>query len=160
LRLIVAAIGRLRAGPEAALIEDYAGRIRAGGRRVGLTGIEIVELEAAKGAEGAARLAREGELLKSAVPDGAISIALDERGRQLSSAEFAVLLARHVSDGAHSMAFLIGGADGLAAETRDCAALQLAFGKATWPHLLVRAMLVEQIYRAMTILAGHPYHRA
>lgn len=160
MRLAVAAVGRLKSGPEADLVADYAGRIRAVGRAIGVAEFTIVEVEAPKGLEAPARKARESTLLLAAIPAKGRRAALDERGAQFSSAAFAKLIGDWRDRGAPDAAFLIGGADGLEASVRESAEAVVAFGKATWPHMLVRAMLCEQIYRAMTILSGHPYHRA
>lgn len=160
MRLIVAAVGRLKSGPEAELVRDYAARIRAGGRRVGVTGFSLSEIDAPRGLDRRARLTREAERLAAAAPANAKRIVLDERGESRSSEDFAKLLAKWRDGGAPAACFFIGGADGLSPSIRDSADATLAFGLATWPHMLVRAMLCEQIYRAMTILAGHPYHRA
>ena len=160
MRLVIAAVGRLKSGPEADLIADYAARIKAGGKALGITDFSISEVEAPKGLEGVQRQSREGELLAAALPDSGWRIALDERGKELGSAEFAKLSETKRDQGSPAISFIIGGADGLVPAIRESANSTLAFGKATWPHMLVRAMLCEQIYRAMTILAGHPYHRA
>jgi len=160
MRLTVAAVGRLRDGPQAALVEDYAARIRALGRIVGITAFDLTEVEAPKALTGDARCAREAALLAEAARGAARRVVLDERGRDLSSAAIAATIAGWRDEGAREIAFLIGGADGHAASTREAADLVMRFGAATWPHMLARAMLSEQIYRAMTILAGHPYHRA
>lgn len=159
MRLKIAAVGRLRSGPEAALVEEYATRIRAAGRALGFSDFRIDEVEAPKGLDGEARRRKESAALLDASAGGARRIALDERGRALSSEEFATLIARWRDEGAPEIAFLIGGADGHERSLLDSANLALAFGKATFPHMLVRVMLAEQIYRAVTILAGHPYHR-
>ncbi|MBB5517901.1 23S rRNA (pseudouridine(1915)-N(3))-methyltransferase RlmH [Amphiplicatus metriothermophilus] len=159
MRLVVAAIGRAKNAPEAALVDDYAARIRAAGRAVGFSDFAIIESEAPKGLDGPARRTRESALLAAAIPDRARRIVLDERGKPLASADFAALLGRWRDQGAPAAAFLIGGADGHDPSLREKADLVLSFGPATWPHMLVRAMLCEQIYRAMTILSGHPYHR-
>ncbi|MEE8272998.1 MAG: 23S rRNA (pseudouridine(1915)-N(3))-methyltransferase RlmH, partial [Alphaproteobacteria bacterium] len=108
---------------------------------------------------GEALTRHEADLLLGAVPSGATVVALDEAGRDLSSGEFAVRLAGWRDGGVRDVAFLIGGADGHGEAVRGRADLTLAFGRATWPHLMVRAMLAEQVYRAQTILDGHPYHR-
>lgn len=159
MRLSVAAIGRLRSGPELDLVEDYAARIRAAGRALGVTHFDIREFEAPKGISGPARRTRESALLAEASGEAARRVALDERGESLSSEEFARRIGRWRDDGAGEIAFLVGGADGHdPALVVDCD-LVVAFGRATFPHMLVRVMLVEQIYRAMTILSGHPYHR-
>lgn len=159
MRLTVAAIGRLRGGPESTLIEDYAARIRASGRALGFSRFDIREFEAPKGLEGLKRRHREGELLREAT-EGAKRVILDEHGEAISSEAFAARIGRWRDDGSGEIAFLIGGADGHHPELLENADVKLAFGKATFPHLLVRVMLVEQIYRAMTIISGHPYHRA
>jgi len=120
---------------------------------------DIREVEERKKLPDAERRAREGELLAGACPDGAVGVALDERGKSLTSAEMAQKIGEW-RDSGRDIAFLIGGADGLAPEIRDSADIVLCFGAQTWPHMLARALLVEQIYRAQEILAGHPYHRA
>jgi 23S rRNA (pseudouridine1915-N3)-methyltransferase len=104
-------------------------------------------------------MAAEAALLARAVPEGAVVVALDERGSLMSSPELAATLAQWRDAGRGDVAFLIGGADGLATDLRDRADLSLSFGKMVWPHMLVRVMLVEQLYRAASILAGAPYHR-
>ncbi|HXI86630.1 MAG TPA: 23S rRNA (pseudouridine(1915)-N(3))-methyltransferase RlmH [Parvularculaceae bacterium] len=160
MRLIIAAVGRLKSGPESTLVEDYSTRLRGVGRGLGFGEFRIVEVEAPKGLEGAMRRAKESALLLEATAKGARLVALDERGRNLSSEDFAKRIAQWRDEGAGEIAFLIGGADGHEEALRESADLLVSFGKATWPHMLVRAMLCEQIYRAMTILSGHPYHRA
>lgn len=159
MRLTVAAIGRLRSGPELDLIDEYAGRIRAIGKPLGVTPFDIREFEAPRGLAGATRQAREADLLSGAGGAGAKRVALDETGENMSSEEFARRIGRWRDDGAPEIAFLIGGADGFDRALVAKTDLVVAFGRATFPHMLVRAMLVEQIYRAMTILSGHPYHR-
>lgn len=158
MRLSVAAIGRLRGGPEADLVDDYAARIRAAGRAQGVTRFDVREFEAPKGLSGVKRRQAESALLKDAAGD-AILVALDERGDTLGSADFAGRIGKWRDAGAAEVAFLVGGADGHEPSLVAEADLAVAFGRATFPHLLVRVMLVEQIYRAMTILSGHPYHR-
>lgn len=157
MRVTVAAVGRLRGGPESDLIESYAARIRGAGRAIGITAFDIREVEAPKSLSGEKRQERESALLAEAAP-AARRIALDERGDIVSSAEFAARMGRWRDDGAAEIAYLIGGADGHHASLQVEA--RFAFGRATFPHLLVRVMLAEQIYRAVTILSGHPYHRA
>ncbi len=159
MKISVAAIGRLRGGPELELINDYSDRIRAAGRAVGVTGFQIVELEAPKGLSGPERRQRESALLDHCAGATAKRIVLDETGKSLSSEAFAGLIGQWRDNGAREVAFLIGGADGHEKSLLDSANMALAFGKATFPHMLVRVMLAEQIYRAVTILAGHPYHR-
>jgi 23S rRNA (pseudouridine1915-N3)-methyltransferase len=152
LRIAIVAVGRARDGPERALFRSYVERLP--------WGVKLVEVEAKGRASGAAELKqREAELLLAAMPDGALAIALDERGRQFSSAAFAERLGRWRDEGVEP-AFLIGGADGLGEAVRRRAALLLSLGAMTWPHMLARAMLAEQLWRAHAILSGHPYHRA
>jgi 23S rRNA (pseudouridine1915-N3)-methyltransferase len=139
--------------PEAALARDYAERASASGRSFGLGPVGIVEVEArkpGKPAEAEAILARAGE---------AQLIACDERGRAMTSRDFAARLAALRDDGVRHLAFAIGGADGLDAAVTGAAIQTLSLGPQTWPHALARAMLAEQVYRAVTILAGAPYHR-
>jgi 23S rRNA (pseudouridine1915-N3)-methyltransferase len=157
LRLLIAAVGRI--GPREAerrLIDDYRDRATRTGRPLGLGPVEEIEVEDRKGGG----MAAEGALLARAVPAGARIVALDERGRMLPSPDFAAVLARWRDDGAGVAAFVIGGAEGLDPALRDRADLVLSFGPMVWPHRLVRVMLAEQLYRAATILAGGPYHRA
>ena len=152
MRLTIACIGRAGRGPERDLYEHYAGRIR--------WPLALRELEEKKKLPPAELIRREGALLLGAVPDKAVRVALDRRGKVLDSETFARRLARWRDDGVADVAFLIGGADGHGEPLLHKAALVLSFGAMTWPHLLARAMLAEQIYRAQQLLAGHPYHRA
>lgn len=152
MRLWLAAVGRCKAGPHRDLYEDYAGRIA--------WPLTLREVEARKRVEGDELKRLEADLLMEAIPPGATLVALDERGRTLSSEDFAAKMGGWRDGGTADLAFVIGGADGLADGIRKRAALVLAFGPMTWPHMLVRGMLAEQIYRAQQILAGHPYHRA
>nr|WP_112873566.1 23S rRNA (pseudouridine(1915)-N(3))-methyltransferase RlmH [Paracoccus endophyticus] len=157
MRVRIAAVGRLAArAPERALIDDYLARFAQTGRALGLGPAEVVEVEDRRGG---GRLA-EAALLGRAVPEGAAVIALDERGRLLSSPDFAAALGRWRDDGRSDAVALIGGADGLDPALRDRADLVVSFGAMVWPHMLARVMLAEQLYRAATILAGSPYHRA
>jgi 23S rRNA (pseudouridine1915-N3)-methyltransferase len=159
MKLHVLAIGRLKAGPELALFDDYLKRARGLGRSCGVTDIGARDFPEAKLPDAKARMAAEAALLASATPDPSFRIVLDERGKALTSDDFAHLLERHLDQGTGSLAFLIGGPDGHAPETRGKAGLLLSFGPMTWPHRLARVMLAEQIYRAVTILVKHPYHR-
>jgi 23S rRNA (pseudouridine1915-N3)-methyltransferase len=156
MRLTVCAVGRLRAGPERALVDDYLDRVDRTGRSLGLGPVSEQEVEDRKGGG----MAAEAALLERAIPEGAVVVALDERGKLLSSPDFAGLLAGWRDAGRGDAAFLIGGADGLAPDLRGRADLALSFGPMVWPHMLVRVMLAEQLYRATSILAGAPYHRA
>jgi 23S rRNA (pseudouridine1915-N3)-methyltransferase len=155
MRVHVCAVGRLRAGPEHALITDYQTRFDRTGRGLGLGPATLSEVEDKKGGGQTA----EAQLLRRAVPKGALICALDERGKTLTSPEFAQLIAKWRDSGRQEVAFLIGGADGLHPDLRQEAEIALSFGKMVWPHMLARAMLLEQLYRAASILAGAPYHR-
>ena len=160
MRLVVAALGRLRDGPERELAERYRKRAEQLGRRIGFRHVEVVEIRESRAADVGKRMVEESIALANVIPDKAVTVILDQRGDSLDSAALAGLLARWRDDGRPAAVFVIGGDDGLAAALRHKATVRLAFGAATWPHQLVRAMLLEQIYRAVTILAGHPYHRA
>ncbi len=151
MRLAIIAVGRLRQGPERALLEHYLGRIAGG--------VELREVEEKRKLPAEALIAREGELLRRAIPAGAVVVALDRRGRTLSCEQFARKLGEWRDGGIGHVAFLIGGAEGLDAGLVGDADLAWSLGAVTWPHLLMRALLAEQLYRAQQILAGHPYHR-
>lgn len=158
MHIAIAAIGKLRAGPEATQINTYLGRARDTGRSLGFSGFAIDEFEPPRGLKGSARTAKEAAWFTE-IADGAL-IALDERGKNPDSEAFAHLLANLRDEGAKRATFAIGGADGHSREIVASARHSIAFGAATWPHMLVRVMLSEQLYRSMTILSGHPYHRA
>jgi 23S rRNA (pseudouridine1915-N3)-methyltransferase len=160
MRLVVAAIGRLKDGPERELAERYRKRAEQTGRRIGFRDTEVVEIRESRAQETAKRMTEESIALANVIPDRAVTIMLDQHGESLDSATLANRLAKWRDDGRPAAVFIIGGDDGLAPILRDKASLKLAFGAATWPHQLVRVMLLEQIYRAVTILSGHPYHRA
>jgi 23S rRNA (pseudouridine1915-N3)-methyltransferase len=151
MRLHIVAVGKLKAGPHAALVRHYAERLA--------WPLAVREVEEKRPLPAAELKEREGALLLAAVPPGAVLVSLDERGRTLASAAFAQKLAQWRDGGTSDLAFVIGGADGLAEAVRQKAQLVLSLGAMTWPHLLVRGMLLEQLYRAQQILAGHPYHR-
>lgn len=156
MRVTILAVGRLRAGPEAALVSDYLTRFDRTGRALGLGPARVVEIEDRRGGGAPA----EAALLRAAIPRDAVAIALDERGATPTSPEFAALLRRHADAGARDLVFLVGGADGLDPGLRSTCDSTLSFGRMVWPHMLARVMLAEQLYRAATILAGGPYHRA
>jgi 23S rRNA (pseudouridine1915-N3)-methyltransferase len=157
MKLRVVAVGRAKGGPEAALIAEYAKRLQ--------WPLSLEEVEERRALAGPELKAREADLLEQALAKGAkkggrqILVALDEHGKSMTSRDFAGRLAAWQDQGAGEIAFVLGGADGLAESLRKRADLLLCLGQMTWPHLLARAMLVEQIYRAQQILAGHPYHR-
>lgn len=159
MRVVIAAVGRLKQGPERELAERYRKRIEQAGRSVGVRDIEIVEVRESRAQEPEKRVIEESIALANLIPEGAMLAILDERGENPGSAAFAGLLQRWQQDG-RTAVFIIGGPDGLTPALRAKADLTLAFGNATWPHQLVRIMLLEQVYRAVTILSGHPYHRA
>ncbi len=156
----VAAIGKLKSGPEKLLAEDYAGRIAVMGKKAAVTEIKIGDWAESQKPDAVQRMAEEETLLWSAVPQGAHVIALDERGKSYSSESFAQHLTKLRDHGAGDIVFLLGGPDGHSAATRQKAQELLAFGPMTWPHRLARIMLLEQIYRSVTIMLNHPYHRA
>ncbi len=156
MRVHLCAVGRLRKGPERALVDDYSARFDRTGRALGLGPLITHEVEDRRGGSKAG----EAVLLRRACPEGAVMVVLDERGVMLDSPAFAARLAGWRDGGPRDLAFFIGGADGLADDLRSDAALALSFGAMVWPHMLVRVMLVEQLYRAATILAGGPYHRS
>ena len=157
MRLALLAVGKR--GPFDAETDDYLSRAQAAGRPLGWRGPALHAVEAPKALRGAERQAREADLLRQAVPDGARVVVLDERGEDRTSRQLARLIERE-PDG---LAFLIGGADGFAdalrADLAPRTAATLRFGRAVWPHMLARLMLAEQLYRSATILTGHPYHR-
>ncbi len=151
MRFVIVAVGRGGKGPEQAILAEYAGRLRPP--------IDLKEVEERRPMTPAERKPREAEKLLAAVPPGAKIVALDERGKSLTSAEFAATLGAWRDQGAPAVAFLIGGADGHDDSVRQKADLVLNLGTLTWPHMLVRGLIAEQIYRAQCILDGHPYHR-
>lgn len=155
MRVTICAIGRLRAGPELDLIKDYLQRFDRTGRNLGLGPAQIIELEDKKGGGSAA----EAVLLERAIPKGAKVCTMDERGKVMTSPDFASLMGNWRDQGTSDLAFIIGGADGLTKELRAQADTSLSFGKMVWPHMLARVMLTEQLYRAASILSGSPYHR-
>jgi 23S rRNA (pseudouridine1915-N3)-methyltransferase len=144
MRLVVIAIGRLKQGPERELAERYQKRFDDIGRKLGFRGVETVEIPESR----------------AATPEKSVLVTLDERGENIDSAAFSRHLERWRDRSVSCTTFVIGGADGLSPDLRRNGQLAMAFGAATWPHQMVRIMLLEQLYRAATILAGHPYHRA
>ncbi|MEO1640053.1 MAG: 23S rRNA (pseudouridine(1915)-N(3))-methyltransferase RlmH [Pseudomonadota bacterium] len=156
MRVQICAVGRLRKGPERDLYDDYLTRFDRTGRALSLGPAQLIEVEDKKGGG----MAGEATLLRRAVPDGALICAMDERGEVMSSPGFAALLAKWRDQGRQDVSFIIGGADGIDESLRAEADAALSFGKMVWPHMLVRVMLAEQLYRAASILSGGPYHRA
>ncbi|MFD2173100.1 23S rRNA (pseudouridine(1915)-N(3))-methyltransferase RlmH [Rhodobacter lacus] len=155
MKVTICAVGKLRKGPEHDLISDYLDRFGKAGRAQGLGPALVVEVEDKRNLG----MEAEAALLERALPAGAVVITLDERGDLVSSPEFAARLGGW-RDSARDLAFVIGGADGIAPGLRAKADWSLSFGRMVWPHMLVRVMLAEQLYRAGQILAGTPYHRA
>jgi 23S rRNA (pseudouridine1915-N3)-methyltransferase len=160
MRIIIAAIGRLKQGPETELAERYAKRAAQTGRGLGLRDVEVIEIRESRAAVAGKRMLEESIALANVIPQGAAVVLLDARGDALDSAGLAGQLAKWRGNDRPAVVFIIGGADGLSPSLADRADLRLSFGAATWPHQLVRVMLLEQLYRATTILTGHPYHRA
>jgi len=160
MRLVVIAIGRLKQGPERELAERYQKRFDEIGRKLGFRGIEIVEIPESRARDTATRMAEEAAAISAAIPEKSVLVALDEHGENIDSTAFARHLGRWRDQSVPSTVFVIGGADGLSPDLRRKEKLGIAFGAATWPHQMVRIMLLEQLYRSATILAGHPYHRA
>lgn len=152
MRVLLVAVGRSRDREVAALVERYARRCP--------WPLETVEVQPRGRLDPRRLAAEESRLLLAAVPDGAAIVALDEHGEQPDSERFARRLGALRDEGRRAVAFLIGGADGHTPELLARADIKLAFGRMTWPHELVRVLVAEQVYRATTILAGHPYHRA
>ena len=155
MRVQICAVGRLRQGPERDLYDDYLTRFDRTGRALALGPAQMIEVEDKKGGG----MAAEAALLRRAVPDGALICSLDERGRVMSSPQFADMLVGWRDQGRQDVAFVIGGADGIDPALRADADASLSFGAMVWPHMLVRVMLAEQLYRAASILSAGPYHR-
>jgi 23S rRNA (pseudouridine1915-N3)-methyltransferase len=160
MRIVIAAVGRLKQGPERELAERYRKRAADAGRKAGLDGFDIVEIRESRAGDAARRMLEESIAIANIIPERAVTVILDQRGESMSSSSFAGRLQGWRTENKAVVVFIVGGADGLAPNLRDNASLAIAFGAATWPHQLVRVMLLEQLYRAITILAGHPYHRA
>ncbi|WP_170418412.1 23S rRNA (pseudouridine(1915)-N(3))-methyltransferase RlmH [Ruegeria atlantica] len=155
MRISICAVGRLRAGPEKTLLDDYLTRFDRTGRALGLGPARVIEVEDKKNAG----MGAEATLLRKALPKGAVICTLDERGRVMSSPDFAKKLRDWRDAGRQDLALIIGGADGIDPNLRTEADFSISFGSMVWPHMLVRVMLAEQLYRAATILSGGPYHR-
>jgi 23S rRNA (pseudouridine1915-N3)-methyltransferase len=160
MRILIAAVGRLKQGPERDLAERYRKRAADFGRKVGLQAFDIVEIRESRADNLERRMLEESIAIANVVPERAGTVIMDERGSTMNSASFAGHLQDWRAKDKPAIVFIIGGADGLAPSLRDRADMALAFGAFTWPHQLVRIMLLEQLYRAVTILGGHPYHRA
>ncbi|MGB9143039.1 MAG: 23S rRNA (pseudouridine(1915)-N(3))-methyltransferase RlmH [Aestuariivirga sp.] len=160
MRLQVAAIGKLKAGPEKTLAQDYQTRLEGLGRKAGISQLTVNDFAESQAQAASQRQTEEAKILAGSLPPKAFTLVLDERGKTMSSEGFAQLLQHHLDKGTTDLAFLIGGPDGHSAATRKCAGQLISLGEMTWPHRLVRVMLFEQIYRAVTIMVNHPYHRS
>ena len=160
MRIAILAAGLARGTPQSVLVEEYLTRARGIGRRLGFVSFAVEEISLSKLREERTRIAEEGKKLASRIPPGAHVIVLDARGKGMTSEAFAEMLGAMRDAGARDLVFLIGGPDGLDPGPDIKPGRRLAFGPQTWSHLLVRVMLVEQIYRALTILGNHPYHRS
>ncbi len=159
MRVTIAAVGRMKTGPERELLDRYVDRAAKQGRSLGITRVELREVAESRAPRPDDRRAEEAAALLDGLGERVTVIALDERGRTMGSDAFAALLGERIAEG-RDLAVLIGGADGHGEAVRGRADLTLAFGAMTWPHQIVRILAAEQLYRATTILAGHPYHRA
>ena len=160
MRLSILTIGRMKAGPERELWDRYAKRISAIAPSLGLAPVEWREFEESRARRTEERRAEEAKILLAAAPKGGLIVALDERGASPSSEHFAAGIGKARDGSVPAYVFVIGGPDGLDESVRAQARATISFGAMTWPHQMVRVMLGEQIYRALSILSGHPYHRA
>ena len=160
MRVVVAAVGRLKQGPERELAERYRKRAAQAGRSAGLSAVDVIEIKESRAGDADRRMVEESIAIANVIPEHAVTVILDGRGESISSAAFAGRLQEWRQQNKPAVVFIIGAADGLAPGLREKASLAIAFGTATWPHQLVRVMLLEQLYRAVTILSDHPYHRA
>ncbi len=160
MHITIIAVGRMKAGPERELIARYQKRFALAGKNLGLSGPDIIEINESKASSSELRKSEEAKKIIDAIPDGAFVIALDEHGKNISSTALSKNVLRIQEDGNRTVAFLIGGADGHGDLALKQANFKLSFGQLTWPHQIVRLLLVEQLYRVITIQSGHPYHRA
>jgi len=159
MRIVVVAVGRLKQGPERELVERFRKRAADAGRTAGLNAFDIVEIRESRAGDADRRRLEESIAIANVIPDRAVTVVMDERGENVTSTAFAGKLQAWRSQDRPAVVFIIGAADGLSAGLRQKATAAVSFGAATWPHQLVRIMLLEQLYRAITILCGHPYHR-
>ncbi|MGF7158456.1 23S rRNA (pseudouridine1915-N3)-methyltransferase [Rhodoligotrophos appendicifer] len=160
MRVSIVAVGRLRGRAEQELFDEYRKRALAQGRSLGISSIDLRELPESSAQTVTLRKADEAQRILSALPSRATLIALDEGGEQVSSVELSGRVRAWLDGGVNDLGFAIGGPDGHGEEVLSKASLRVAFGRMTWPHGLTRVMLAEQIYRSVTILLNHPYHRA
>lgn len=159
MKLVVVAVGKLKSGPERALCERYSERLAGMARSIGASAVKTVEIPESNQRRPSDRMSEEAKLILSAVSDRAVIVLFDERGASVSSPEFADILQKYRDKGSDTLAYVIGGPDGLDPDLRKRADVVLCFGQMTVPHQIVRALVYEQLYRAATILTGHPYHR-
>lgn len=159
MQVTLIAIGRMKSGPERELVARYLERAAQTGKQLGLTGFDVTELPESRASSTNARKAEEAKALAAAIPENAVIIILDERGKSLTSEKLSNRIASWRDSGKQNLVLIIGGADGLDHDFMTKADLSIAFSELTWPHQLVRIMLAEQLYRTTTILSGHPYHR-
>ncbi|MCJ8518752.1 23S rRNA (pseudouridine1915-N3)-methyltransferase [Pseudorhizobium tarimense] len=160
MRISLFAVGRLKAGPEKELASRYLERFEKTGPAVGLEFVRLTEVTESKASNADTRKREEAAALEKALPEGALLVLLDERGKSLDSEAFAETISRFRDSGKRDLMIAIGGADGLDPALQSKASAVLNLGNMTWPHQLVRILIAEQLYRAVTILSGHPYHRA
>ena len=159
MHLILAAVGRMKKGPEQELADRYRDRVSKSGKAVGISQIKVIEIVESRAASADARKQEEADQLLARLPENCTIFAFDERGKSPDSRQFAKLVESQLNQGSNALALIIGGPDGLAPSIRDKAEKTLSFGSATFPHQLVRILVLEQAYRAVTILTNHPYHR-
>lgn len=159
MKLVIAAIGRMKRGAEQELCARYVDRVCKAGRAMGLGPLTVVEFAESRAQRANERKAQEAELLLNAAPTTAAKFVLDEHGKTLTSRKFTDLIATQRDDGAQEAWFFIGGADGHGDALLNAATQKISLGAMTWPHQIVRCLLAEQLYRATTIMSGHPYHR-
>ena len=159
MRITLVCVGRLKSGPERELFERYYARLKATARSAGVTDVDVREIDESRARRPEDRRAEEAAALDKALGLRDALVALDERGHSPSSASWAADIARARDSGTAAYVVVIGGPDGLSASLRTKASTVISFGAMTWPHQLVRVMAVEQLYRALSILSGHPYHR-
>jgi len=159
MRVLLACVGRTANAPEQEMCDAFLRKARSTGRSLGFSDIALQVVETSRAATRPVRQTEEAERLARHVPAAAHRIVLDETGKAWRSEDFAARLAKLRDGGTRDLVFLVGGPDGFLPEFREKAEERLAFGPQTWPHLMVRMMLAEQIFRGLAILSGHPYHR-
>ena len=160
MEISIFAVGRLKSGPESELCTRYLERARKSGRGLGFRGFEVHELAESHAARPAERIAQEEDALLAALPRGGRTLCLDAEGELIDSEGFAASFSSDAAAAVPHTRFVIGGPDGLGDKVKASADRLISFGRVTWPHQIVRILLAEQLYRSMTILSGHPYHRA